>query len=552
MPKYFETAKIKELAHPILINLGIHCIDFRYPYEEICTKLAQLQHDSYAEYLQYVRALAEKDFLFFSYYVLDLPLGHPYLIARCYETQDLQDERYVLLLAGRNHYKSVINTIAFPLWRALNHPNETFAIFSFEKGKAEGQLLSIKQLCEYNTFLYELWPNVFKENKNSSETAKWSIDKGLCLKRTTTVKEPTFAAFAFIQGTPVSTHFDYVIVDDPVTEANSRTSGQNDQIRKGYAKLTYLLTDNGKMRTIATRYDVSDLSSDLLKDDRYKKIIIPAEVNEQGQPQRFGIPVLLTREQLDNKIKDLMIESIDAEFEYHCQYLQDPQGAVKVNPKRAWLQHYAKLPENLYKYVFVDPANSKNTDADYSVLVVLGTSSDNKYYLVDMIRDKLDVFERFNAMYDLNLKHSPELFYYEAQANSSDMTIIEQQLLNVKVPFFVEKVQSNESGSKMKRMQNLLAVFKRGDFLLPETLPYMQEDGREVDLVQEFIITEFLKFPRLSHDDMLDAMSWILKVPNIEFPDEAKEKEDKVKKDIFYVNPLETTNNETTWMSSYV
>lgn len=552
MPKYFETAKIKEFAHPILINLGIHCIDFRYAYEEICTKLAQLQHDNYSEYLQYVRALAEKDFFFFAYYVLDLPLGHPYLIARCYETQDLQDERYVLLLAGRNHYKSVINTIAFPLWRALNHPNETFAIFSFEKGKAEGQLLSIKQLCEYNTFLYELWPNVFIENKNSSETAKWSIDKGLCLKRTTTVKEPTFSAHAFIQGTPVSTHFDRIITDDPVYEGNSRTSGQNDQIRKGYAKLTYLLTENGKMITIATRYDVSDLSSDLLKDDRYKKIIIPAEVNEQGQPQRFGIPVLLTREQLDNKIKDLMIESIDAEFEYHCQYLQDPQGAVKVNPKKAWLQHYAKLPDNLYKYVFIDPANSKNTDVDYSVLVVLGTSSDNKYYLIDMIRDKLDVFERFNAMYDLNLKHNPELFFYEAQANSSDMTIIEQQLLNVKVPFFVEKVQSNESGSKMKRMQNLLAVFKRGDFLLPETLPYMQEDGREVDLVQEFINTEFLKFPRLSHDDMLDAMSWILKVPNIEFPDEAKEKEDKVKKDSFYVNPLETTNNETTWMSSYV
>lgn len=547
MPKYFDTKAIKELAHPTLITLGIHTVDFRFDYEAICNKLYNRQQNNYEKYLDVVRELSKKDFFFFSYYVLDLPLDHPYLIARCYETQDNENEKYVYLSAARDHYKSVLNTIAFPLWRIIKNPNETFAIISFEKEKAVGQLKGIKQQCDTNTFLYDLWPEIFIESRRASETAGWDVQKGLFLKRTSTVKEPTFSAHGFIEGTPVSMHFDHIIIDDPVTEANTNNTSQIAKVKDAYKKLTGIATRNGKFKTITTRYDVNDISADLLNDDRYKKIIIPAEVDEEGKACRHGIPVFFTAEELDDRCQSW------GEYDYYGQMLQDPTAAKGKRFKKDWIQFYDELPSNLYKYIFVDPATTQNSESDYTAMAVIGTSHDHKFYLVDLVRDKVDVFERFNILSGLNKQYEPEMVYYEAQNGNTDLEVFDREMLRLpsKDQFIIDRVHSNETGSKVKRIKNLGAEFRRGNFLLPRELVYTQQDnGEDIELIETFINVEYLTFPaNKNHDDMLDAMSWVMKVPDIEFPPE-KHEANKTKTTSSF-NPFEHSTKKESWMSSY-
>ena len=90
MPRLFDTEQIFKEAHPDLINLGIHIAqdDLRYDYEELLYNLKHLEKTAPKKYASLVRQTAEDDFFFFCYYVLDLPIGHPYLLARCYEAQN--------------------------------------------------------------------------------------------------------------------------------------------------------------------------------------------------------------------------------------------------------------------------------------------------------------------------------------------------------------------------------------------------------------------------------------------------------------------------------
>lgn len=542
MAQTFINSHFISSAEPTLLRLGIHSIDFKYDYEALCKDLAELKKKSNKAYLKQVREIAESDFYFFSWYVLDLPIIHPYLMARCYELQDYTNEPYLFILAARDHYKSVLNSIAMPLWKTCTDPNRTTAILSFQRDKSIAQLMSIKQIAETNELLKSAWSDIFYARKQ--DAGKWNLYSGLYVKRNSTVKEATWSAWGLIENSPVSMHFDDIIVDDPVTIDNTATVEQIEKVKAAYRMLGGLGTRRLKLKTITTRYDVNDISADILQDERYKKVIIPGEVDETGKAKIGGIPVYKTREELDNIRRDF------GDAFYSGQILQDPTMSKERGLNLDWISYYDETPQTMTKYLLCDPAGSKHKRADSTVMAVIGCSPQRQFFLIYMIRDKLDVYERFQMLKDLYREYDPYDVYYEIQALNSDLEVFEREMEREKFYFPIQKFQTNVNNSKAKRILSLGGLMRKKEFLLPQEIFYEDITGVERELISEFINEEYTKFPHnKAHDDMLDCMAMIQNI-DVVFPEEEEVKQEKIHgKDhpAFY-----RQDRNTTWQSSFV
>jgi phage terminase large subunit-like protein len=61
--------------------------------------------------------------------------------------------------------------------------------------------------------------------------------------------------------------------------------------------------------------------------------------------------------------------------------------------------------------------------------------------------------------------------------------------------------------SKEERIRRLIPIMQQGRFYFPNTMIYVDGEGRKFDLVQEFIKGEMLSFPKSRFDDLLDSAS---------------------------------------------
>ena len=84
------------------------------------------------------------------------------------------------------------------------------------------------------------------------------------------------------------------------------------------------------------------------------------------------------------------------------------------------------------KYILVDPANSKAKKADYTAMVVVGLSADKNYYVLDLVRDRLNLGERKERLFGLHKKWNPIGVGYESYGMMIDIDYItEYQIVNI-------------------------------------------------------------------------------------------------------------------------
>jgi hypothetical protein len=87
---------------------------------------------------------------------------------------------------------------------------------------AQAFLAQIKGEFETNELLKGVYPDVLYRNPRTlgpdGRPAKWSLERGLTVKRKGNPKEATIEAHGLIDGQPTSRHFQLHIYDDVVTQ----------------------------------------------------------------------------------------------------------------------------------------------------------------------------------------------------------------------------------------------------------------------------------------------------------------------------------------------
>ena len=173
----------------------------------------------------------------------------------------------------------------------------------------------------------------------------------------------------------------------------------------------------------------------------------------------------------------------------------------------SWLKYYDRRPVILNKYILCDPASEKKKTSDYTVLVCIGIDVYKNRYLLAMVRDRLDLGQRWQALKKMWIKHRPLATGYEKYGKDSDIEYFEQQMEREQVRFHITPLGGQVA--KNDRIGRLVPRFKNGQIFLPRHLPYIDAKGEETDLIQVFIEEEYQTWPFSVHDDMLDTLARI-------------------------------------------
>lgn len=417
-----------------------------------------------------------------------------FVFRRCREVQAAPDG--YLDLWAREHFKSSIITCALTIQNLLNNPELTFGIFSHTRDIARGFLRQIKRELEGNLTLRRCYPQVLYFHP-ARESPQWSEEGGIVVKRRGNPKEASVEAWGLVEAQPTGRHFQVLVYDDVVTLASVRSPLMIKKVTEAWALSLNLGASGGARRYIGTRYHFNDTYGEIIKRGAAVPRVYPATLDGTEQ----GPPVLLTPDELAEKRRAM------GPYIFGCQMLQNPRADSVMGFKREWLRH-GDPPAALNLYLLCDPAGSKKAGSDYTVLLLVGLGPDGNYYLVDGLRDRLNLAERSRALFRLHRRHRPLAVGYERYGMQADIEHIRHLQEGERYRFTVTELGGRLA--KNDRIRRLIPLFEQGRVFLPPRLLFCDSEGRRRDLVREFEEEEYLAFPTAAHDDMLDCLARIL------------------------------------------
>jgi phage terminase large subunit-like protein len=451
-------------------------------------------------------------------------IAKQWLLDRCKEVEANPDGH--LDLWAREHFKSTIITYGVSIKNILaSHGDDplpeweretTIGILSVTRPLAKGFLREIKETFESNKTLKTLFPDILYD-KPQTQSTKWSEEVGICVKRKKVYKEQTVEAWGLVDGQPTGKHFYEINYDDVVTQDSVTNPEMIQKTTAAFGLSDNIGTRGGKYRVVGTPYHANDTLATIIEKGAFKLRKHPGTFGGKWPIDNDNEAPLLTKAELELKYIKQGV------YNFSCQILLNPVASSLQNFKLEWLRHFGtfnhdyQLAANFY--IIVDPANSKKDAADYTSMVVIACCSDDNYYLVDMVRDRLNLKERTEKLFALHKKWKPVAVGYEQYGLQSDIEHIESVMSQYNYHFNIIRLGAGKGAklSKIERISKLQPVFQQRRFLLPFRIHYVDYQGHIHNLVDVFIKEEYLSFPVAKHDDILDSIARILDVDMLAF-----------------------------------
>ncbi len=457
---------------------------------------------------RHLRQLAKTDLFFLGRYILGWDYAdHPWQFARAREVQANPDG--YLDLWARGHMKSHWITHALTIQDILNDPNVTICIFSFNRPAAKAHLRKIKMILESCELLRSLFPDIIWAKPGDG--SKWSEDEGICVKRTAIKLEQTVEAWGLIDGQPVGRHFDKLVYDDVVTADLVTNSDMIADVTYKWEISQSLAQPMTRARYVGTFYHENDTYHAMIAREAVIVRRYPVfALNNDGTVDEEQ-PVFFTAEEVADKRK------AQGPRNFAFQYLLDP-GAdpTKLRWRIEWLQRYGRdITTGVNVYIICDPANEQGTRSDYTTIGAIGCGADRNYYLLDLVRDRLNLKQRTDALFAMHMKFmrrgigmKPQAVGYEKYGKDSDIAHIEEKMGEKNYHFPITPLAGRLS--KKDRISRLQPTFEEKRWYLPMAIHRTDFEGNQVELVTTFINDEYVHWPEPKHDDILDMLARIL------------------------------------------
>lgn len=410
--------------------------------------------------------------------------------------------------------KSYMVARAFPAWVLGKTPQSKFIVTSYGYEVAEQNSMACRRIMKDPWYL-----SAFPNTRINAE-----LDRNTHYE--TTQAGQYYAASALSPLTGMGA--DYIIADDLLKpmEASSdtiRTSTNQNMRTTFFSRFNDKRT--GRFVLVMQRLHEDDPTGNLLRDGGYTLLKLPAEVNKPVHislgpktwlmhPGDLLFPARLSRAILDQTALDM------SEANYAGQYLQEPVPLGSGEFKEAWMQFYQAggvKPKEMNLVILVDAAGGeelnkkKKKTSDWTVMIVIGLAPDNNYYVLDMIRDRLNPTERIDTLFMLHRKwneltgKSPKVGY-EKYGMMTDTHYIKEKQRKEGYNFPI--IELGGRTMKEERIRRLIPDMQNIRWYYPATMPYIDVEGRKFDLIIE-MKGEMASFPRARWDDIIDAKSRI-------------------------------------------
>lgn len=422
------------------------------------------------------------------------PARHHLLIIEGLEQIERGELDVLIINTPPGAAKSTYGSIAFPAWYLGRHPEQCIIAASHTAELAERFGRRVRNLVGSQEH-GQIFPDC-RLSADSAAAGRWETGK----------HGEYFAAG--VGGSITGRRADIAIIDDPV---KSREDADSVTIReKQWAwwrdDLTTRLKPNAGVVLIMTRWHEDDLGGRLLEDlkssgQRYRVISIPMEAREGDEIGRHAGELLWPE-----WFTPQMLEQAKREPRtWSALYQQEPRPIGGGEFKLEWLCYWNQQPAVGQKVILVDPSSGKTkTRGDFTSMWVVGVGPDGNDYVVDGVRDRLNLMERTEKLFELVRRWNPAGVGYEQYGLQADIEHIRIEQERQQYRFRI--IELGGSVKKEDRIRRLIPGFQQGRVWMPRSMVRMMSDGHQRDVMDEFR-AEYVAFPVAAHDDSMDCLA---------------------------------------------
>ncbi|MCC2647190.1 MAG: hypothetical protein K0R02_1255, partial [Rickettsiaceae bacterium] len=181
-------------------------------------------------------------------------------------------------------------------------------------------------------------------------------------------------------------------------------------------------------------------------------------------------------------------------FNFAAQYMQEPVSNSSSLLKKEDITFYTELKELEYIVQSWDTAIKVSSLADYTVCTTWGIK-ENRYYLIDMLREKYEYSDLKRAVIKHSDKYNPKFIIIEDKATGQSLI----QDLAIETEIHIKKYKPRND--KITRFAATIPFFESGRILLPENSSWMN-----------VFLQELMAFPNSKNDDVIDSLSQFVDV----------------------------------------
>jgi len=421
--------------------------------------------------------------------------------------------------------KTHTTSVSFAAWLLGKQPTIQLMLTSFKSGLAEKMTRKTRSILQ-SQWYQQCFPTRLSEELNRQYYFE-TTEKG--------------QYFSSAMSNVTGEGCDIQICDDPL----SPDEALSDQVRVTTIEtirgtLFSRFNDPRKAKFVLNmqRLHDDDPTGNLLREDGWYHLKLPAEAKARSYHYKVRgrewnlkegdllFPKRFTPEVLSNA------RALLGEYAYAGQYLQEPVPIGGGLIKLEWCQYYGAgsvKPKEMNLVILVDPAGGdedekqkKDKKSDWTAMVVVGLAPDNNYYLLDIVRDRLNPTERIDILFALHRKwngltgKSPKVGYEKYSMQSDTHYIAKKQKQDA---YHFPLITVAGPKSKTTRVSRLVPDIQNGRWYFPNSIIYVDDEGRKWDLIQELLNVEIKTFPMSKFDDMLDALSRVYEPElNLAFP----------------------------------
>jgi len=392
-----------------------------------------------------------------------------------------ENNSHISLLAPRGHGKTFIVS-AYVIWRIVTNPNVRILLVTINQDKANEIMSLIQKHLETNEKLTEL----YGQQKSHLD---WSRSAIRVKGASSSIKEPTLQVLG-VTSSMVGGHYDLIILDDVTDQQNSRTEHRRRELVRWFNQtLMPMLEPDGKVISIGTKWHQSDIHSYFESlpnyiNKKYVALIKEPTEDEEAEvlwPDRWSYEKLLEIKNSYGNVSFMM--------QYQNEFISEEEAPIKWE----WIENAKeiyKIPAAPFKsYMGVDFASS-GEDSDYFAISVI-TINDGFVSLVDGYRGHLTLSRQFQTINELDQKWTPIRIGVEQAAQQK---LIVEDLIEKNPSLPIIPIKSSVVNDRMSRVQRLSLLFETGRISINPRLTHW--------------IDEIASFPRGSHDDTIDSLSF--------------------------------------------
>lgn len=201
-------------------------------------------------------------------------------------------------------------------------------------------------------------------------------------------------------------------------------------------------------------------------------------------------PNKLSKEYLDRQRKT------QGSYIFAHQYLNQIIPSDDMDFKKEWLVCYNALPKIKHTFAMIDPAISLDQAACFTAFVVVDVDVENNWYLKAARRVRITATQTIKLIFDIQNIFKCQMIGVESVAyQMALMHFLDAEMKKRKITIPVHPISRGPDKSKMMRIRSLVPRFEWQRILIKPGLIDFED--------------EYLKFPRGTYVDILDALSSI-------------------------------------------